>query len=123
MSALEEQIDIQRSAGEVVCQRLREEIDKLGFAAGEVTHFPRFDEARFELVKDPFTGTENLACYWFSANNQRLGRLQFNSDGSFYAEYDVVKPHPSKAKWFVEGVSTWGKADAMKSEAKLLPQK
>jgi hypothetical protein len=43
-----------------------------------------------------------------------------NSDGTFYAEYDVVKPHPEKAKWFVEGVTAWGKADQIKSEAKLL---
>jgi len=64
-----------------------------------------------------------LACHWFNAsNNQRLGRLQFNSDGSFYAEYDVVKPHPIKKQWFVDGVSAWGRADAIKAEAKLLPQ-
>jgi len=64
-----------------------------------------------------------LACHWFNAtNNQRLGRLQFNSDGSFYAEYDVLKPHPSKRQAFVESVTAWGKADAIKAEAKLLPQ-
>jgi hypothetical protein len=123
MSSLAEQIDAKRNVGEAVCHRLHAEIDKLGFAANTITHYPHYDQARFELVKDPYTGAENLACYWFNAsNNQRLGRLQFNSDGSFYAEYDVVKPHPSKKQWFVEGVSAWGKPDAMKAEAKLLPQ-
>jgi len=39
----------------------------------------------------------------------RIGRLQFNSDGTFYAEYDVVKTHPGKSKWFVEGVTAWVK--------------
>ncbi len=82
---------------------------------------PRYDEANFELVKDPFTGDHNLACYWYDEfKKQRIGRLQFNSDGTFYAEYDVVKNHPGKSKWFVEGISAWGKADNIKAEAKLL---
>ncbi|MFZ2450871.1 MAG: hypothetical protein WAW36_10160 [Methylovulum miyakonense] len=123
MNSLAGQIDAKREVGEAVCHRLCAEIDKLGFAADAITHYPHYGQAHFELVKDPYTGAENLAAYWFNAsNNQRLGRLQFNSDGSFYAEYDVVKPHPSKKQWFVEGVSAWGKPDAMKAEAKLLPQ-
>ena len=51
----------------------------------------------------------------------RIGRLQFNSDGTFYAEYDVVKNHPTKPKWFIEGITAWGKVDNIKAEAKLLP--
>jgi hypothetical protein len=74
------------------------------------------------LIKDPYTGENNLTCYWYdTSKKQRLGRLQFNSDGTFYAEFDVVKPHPGKSKWFVEGVTAWGKAENIKSEAKLLP--
>lgn len=122
MTGLSTQIAQYQFLAECACQRLCEEINKLGFAAEDIKHYPCYDEARFELVKDPYTGTENLACYWFDANKQRLGRLQFNSDGSFYAEYDVVKPHPTKKQWFVEGVCAWGKADAIKAEAKLLPQ-
>jgi hypothetical protein len=106
-----------------VCQRLCEEINKLGFAADEIKHYPCYDEARFELVKDPYTGQQNLICFWYDdSRKQRLGRLQFNSDGSFYAEYDIVKPHPSKPQWFVEGVNAWGQLDNIKAEAKLLAQ-
>jgi len=119
---LAEHITINRPLAECVCQRLCEEINKLGFAANDILHYPRYDEARFEMVKDPYTGVLNMSCYWFDTDkNQRLGRLQFNSDGSFYAEYDIVKPHPSKAQWFVEGVTAWGQADNIKAEAKLLP--
>ncbi|MBT9099592.1 hypothetical protein KFZ76_17995 [Methylovulum psychrotolerans] len=122
MSDLTAQITANRSLGEAVCQRLSAEIDKLGFAASEALPYPQYDEARFELVKDPYTGGHNLACHWFNhANKQRLGKLQFNSDGSFYAEFDVVKPHPRKSQWFVEGVTAWGQADNIKAEAKLLP--
>lgn len=123
MSDLPSQIGNNRELAECICRRLCEEINKLGFAADAIAHYPRYDDARFELVKDPYTGVDNLLCYWIDpSNNQRLGRLQFNSDGSFYAEYDVVKPHPNKRQWFVEGVSAWGKADNIKAEAKLLPQ-
>lgn len=119
---LSDHIDQHRQQAESICQRLSAEIDKLGFDHNEVTLHPRYDEASFVLIKDPYTGDLNLSCYWYNkANSQRVGRLQFNSDGSFYAEFDVVKSHPSKAKWFVEGVSAWGKAEQIKAEPKLIP--
>jgi hypothetical protein len=66
-----------------------------------------------------------LTGYWYNKRNkqriERIGRLQFNSDGSFYAEYDVIKPHPQKVEWFVEAVTAWGKDDVIKTEARLLP--
>jgi hypothetical protein len=119
---LSEHITLNRPLAESVCQRLNEEINKLGFQAAEIKNYPVYDEASFVLIKDPYTGEYNLAGYWYDpANKQRIGRLQFNSDGTFYAEYDVVKTHPTKSLWFVEGVTAWGKADNIKSEAKLLP--
>jgi hypothetical protein len=119
---LSEHISLNRHLAESVCQRLNEEINKLGFSATEIQNSPTYDDASFVLIKDPYTGDHNLTCYWYDkSNRQRLGRLQFNSDGTFYAEYDVVKPHPGKSKWFVEGVTAWGKAENIKSEAKLLP--
>ncbi len=118
---LSEHIAKNRQLAESVCWRLAEEIDKLGFPAQEIQHYPGYDDATFVLIKDPYTGEHNLTCYWYDeAKRQRIGRLQFNSDGTFYAEYDVAKPHPGKAKWFVEGVTAWGKAEQIKAEAKLL---
>lgn len=119
---LSEHVVINRPLAESVCQRLGEEINKLGFAESEIKHYPNFDDASYALIKDPYTGQQNLACYWYDGSkSQRIGRLQFNSDGTFYAEYDVVKPHPRKSQWFVEGVTAWGKAEQIKAEAKLLP--
>ena len=114
-------IEKNRPLGETVCQRLANEIVKLGFAVTDIQYYPRYEEAHFELVKDPYSGEHNLVCFWYGAlKKQRIGRLQFNSDGSFYAEYDVIKTHPGKPAWFVEGVAAWGKADNIKAEAKLL---
>lgn len=118
---LSEHIALNRQLAESVCQRLREEINKLNFAVAEIKHYPKYDEASFVLIKDPYTGEHNLSCYWYDAfNKQCIGRLQFNSEGTFYAEYDVIKTHPGKINWFVEGVTAWGKTDNIKAEAKLL---
>ncbi|MGZ8191262.1 MAG: hypothetical protein ACXWTS_08540 [Methylococcaceae bacterium] len=119
---LSEHITANRALAEGICQRMSQEINMLGFTEAEIQHYPNYDDGSFVLIKDPYTGEQNLSCYWYdSSKSQRIGRLQFNSDGSFYAEYDVVKTHPSKPKWFVEGVTAWGNAENVKAEAKLLP--
>ena len=83
--------------------------------------YPPTNYTPYGFTKDPYTGEYNLSCYWYDEfNKQRIGRLQFNSDGTFYAEYDVIKTHPGKPSWFVEGVTAWGKAENIKAEAKLL---
>ena len=110
-----------KELAEEICLTLRTEIYKLGFAESDIKYFPKYDEANYELIKDPFTGNFNLSCYWFDETHKnRIGRLHFNSDGTFYAEYDVVKTHPIKTKWFVEGVTAWGRPSNIKAEAKLL---
>jgi hypothetical protein len=119
-ASLADEIQFKHSLGVAICQRLTEEIIKLGFRVAEIQHYPRYDDASFELVKDPYTGLHNLTGYWYDDKKQRIGRLQFNSDGAFYAEYDVIKTHPGKSKWFVEGVTAWGKADNIRAEVKLL---
>lgn len=123
MRDLAQHIEHKRAEAECVCQRLRYEMDKLGFAPEVLIRKPNLEDAHFDLIKDPYTGTENLLCFWLDARGvQRQGRLQFNSDDSFYAEYDVIQAHPSRPQWFVEGVVAWGTVDNMKAEAKLLPQ-
>ncbi|TAL51956.1 MAG: hypothetical protein EPN89_02535 [Methylovulum sp.] len=118
---LSEHVDIRRQLGESICRKLCDEIDKLGFNAGEIENYPIYEDAEFSLVKDPYTGDDNLTGNWYDKRKRRIGSLQFNSDDTFYAEYDVVKTHPAKPKWFVEAINAWGKADNIKAEAKLLP--
>ena len=122
---LQRQIDLKRAVGVQICQRLRAEIDKIGFDEHEELSYPYFDTASFVLTKDPYTGDINLTGYWYNERSktriEKIGRLQFNSDGSFYAEFDVVKNHPKKSNWFVEAVTAWGNEEIIKSEARLLP--
>lgn len=118
---LSDQIDSNRRLGTAICRRLTEEIGNLGFAEADIQHYPSYDHASFVLIKDPYTGQQNLTGYWYAeSKKQPVGRLQFNSDGTFYAEYDVIRTHPGKINWFVEGVTAWGKSDNIKSEPKLL---
>ncbi|MGR9116024.1 MAG: hypothetical protein ACU85E_09680 [Gammaproteobacteria bacterium] len=115
------QLERHESLGRQICQEMLQAILKIGFTESEIDAIPDFAHAEFSLVKDPYTASENLTGCWYDKNKQRIGNIQFLSDGSFYAEYDVVKPHPTKKQWFVEAMSAWGKNGQIKTEAKLLP--
>ncbi len=117
---LTEQVAAKRSFGKAVCQRMTENIVKLGFPVQTKLSLPDFDNAQFSVVIDPFTQSQDLVGYWYSASQQRVGQIKFHGDGSFYAEYDVVQPHPTKKRWFVEAINAWGQQDNIKTEAKLL---
>ena len=106
--------------GQLICREMLAAIKKIGFLETDITDIPEFEKAEFSLTKDPYTADENLTGYWYDKQQQKIGNIQFNSDGSFYAEYDIVKPHPTKEQWFVEGMSAWGKKGHIKTEAKLL---
>jgi len=57
---------------------------------------------------------------WRNPHGSRCGSLIINSDGSYYAEYDVLAPHPDKPDWFVEAVTAWGRNGVVKAEPRLL---
>ncbi|OAI20747.1 hypothetical protein A1507_04645 [Methylomonas koyamae] len=117
---LQQHLEAKRSFGKAVCQRMTENIVKLGFPLQTDLSLPDFDAAVFSLVTDPFSQSRDLVGYWYNAGKQRIGQIKFHGDGSFYAEYDVVKPHPTKKRWFVEAINAWGRQDDIKTEAKLL---
>ena len=81
----------------------------------------RFEDAEFFLKPDPYSGEQTLEGIWRDEQKMKRGSILFHSDGTFYAEWDVVSPHPNKASWFVEAVTAWGKDDLVKSEPRLLP--
>ncbi|MGD0959598.1 MAG: hypothetical protein ABSB19_07310 [Methylomonas sp.] len=118
--SIEQNIEIKQAYGDAVCLKIAQTIAKLAFPASVNLKLPVFKEAEFTLVTDPFTQTQELVGYWYDANKMRIGQIRFNSDESFYAEFDVVQPHPSKKRFFVEAINAWGKPDNIKAEAKLL---
>ena len=108
-----------RPQGEKIRAVLIAEVEKLGLA--EPLPLPAWEEGQFELQRDPASGKESLAVLWKNARGHLQGSILLHADGSFFAEYDVVRPHPKKTKWFVEAVTAWGRDDTIKSEARLLP--
>jgi hypothetical protein len=109
-----------RPRGEALCARLDAEIRKLGFPDSDTRPRPLFGLAQFQVVKDPYSGENNLHGTWLGSHGYRIGGIQLHGDGSFYAEFDVGEPHPTDKRWFVEGVTAWGRDDVIKSEPKLL---
>jgi len=77
--------------------------------------------ANFTKVIDPGNQLPGYEGIWRNARNDRCGCLTFNSDGSFYAEYDLFCPHPRDARWFVEMVTAWGNPGSMRVEAQMIP--
>ena len=102
---LQNQINAKRLIGVTICERLRTEINALGFSDNESVGYPYYHTASFVLTKDPYTGDFNLTGHWYNKRSkhriERIGHLQFNSDGSFYAEYDIAKAHPQKSDFFI----------------------
>lgn len=119
-SEVTRQIAAKREYGEAVCDKIAKYIDKLGFPDSTNLKPPVFEAAEFNLITDPYTQSRDLVGFWYNADKQRLGQIKFNSEGGFYAEYDVVQPHPKKKTSFVEAINAWGQQDNIKVEAKLL---
>ena len=94
--------------------------------AGRYAHpsaTPNIEQAalQFTRVVDPGNQLPGYEGVWRNARNDRCGTLTINSDGSFFAEYDLFCPHSRDARWFVEMVTAWGNTASIRCEAKLIP--
>jgi hypothetical protein len=80
----------------------------------------RLQDAAFVEVTDPANNLPSYEGIWRNPQGIRCGSLTLNSDGSYYAEYDVLTLHPDKPNWFVEAVTVWGRDGTVKAEPRLL---
>lgn len=103
-----------------VCRALSDEMTKLGFAPGSVP-IGAPGSASYRLNRDPASGLNSLVGEWRDTRGQKLGGLVFHADGTFFVEYDVVRPHPRDPRWFVEAVNAWGRDAEIRAEPRLLP--
>lgn len=116
---LERRLD---EAGALIAQvreALRMELARGGFA--EALGAVPAQLQRCELRRDAFDSSEALYGEWLDAQGSRLGSLLLHAGGQVYAEFDVLRGHPTDRRWFVEAVTAWGRAGALKSELRLLP--
>lgn len=84
---------------------------------------PRIAETVLNVTRviDPGNQQAGYEGIWRNAHQARCGSLTFNSDGSFYAEYDLFFPHPTDARWFIEMVTAWGRAESLRVEVQMIP--
>lgn len=101
-----------------ICSEMQAVYQKTGFNGQLIEKLEAID---FSLLKDDLSGKYSLQGVWNYNSGYKKGMLLFHPDGSFFAEYDVVKPHPRKTQWFVEAITVWGKNTSIKSEPRLLP--
>lgn len=81
---------------------------------------PRPEVARYEMREDPFDTSKTLIGTWRDTQGATVGEIQVRDNGSVYAELDVIRNHPTDARWFVESVTAWGNQGDIKTELKLL---
>lgn len=108
-----------RDLGESACEALLKEVFSNGLPAKCID--PSMARARFKLSRDPYDGSYSLIGIWRDDRGNKQGEILFHSDGSFFAEYDVISEHPTKPQWFVEAVTAWGSRQCVKTELRLLP--
>lgn len=118
-SNLQAHIEQKQALGEKICEALLAEIDKLGFADKGFDNLS-FDQLSFNLTHDSYANYDSLEAKWMGKQNNRVGSIVFHGDGSFFAEYDVVQPHPTDKRWFIEAIEAWGNETSIKTELKLL---
>ncbi len=120
MSTLVQQrLEQVRGLGESICAALMGEVRRLGFSAGEVA-LDALCEASFELSRDPASGEYSLVGTWRNRRGEQTGCILFHADGTFFAEQDVVRAHPSDTRWFVEAVTAFGRAERITAEPRLM---
>jgi hypothetical protein len=84
---------------------------------------PKIEMSALQFIRviDPGNQLPGFEGVWRNSRNARCGAMTFNSDNSFFAEYDLFCPHPRDTRWFVESVTAWGRDQTLRSEVKLIP--
>ncbi|MEW5789012.1 MAG: hypothetical protein AB1899_14285 [Pseudomonadota bacterium] len=80
----------------------------------------RLENAILATVIDPANGQPGYEGIWRNQYGERVGKLIVNSDGSYYAEFDLCVRHPRKPGLFIEAITAWGRDGVMKAEPRVL---
>ncbi|GAB6041097.1 hypothetical protein [Endothiovibrio diazotrophicus] len=114
---LGQRLDELRPLGLHVLRELERAARELGV---DKFYSPAWEAGTASLRRDPADGSMVLVVEWRDARGYKSGELVVNADGSLYAECDVLLPHPTDSRWFVEAVTAWGRPGAIHSEPRLL---
>lgn len=101
-----------------VWRAFMQECDKLELSTPLAQQAPNFTTT--EVRKDPFDNSESLYCEWRNDSGALIGTLVIHANGSVFAEYDLVQPHPKNTELFIESVCAFGSRDNLVTELKTL---
>ena len=102
---------------------LQERIAKLNLP-GETITIPPFETARFTLEHDLYNGEQTLRAAFFPSQYYCIGFLLFHFDGSSFAEFHVMRQHPTRPSLFIEAVEAWVRDGKIQTDLRLavMPQ-
>ena len=102
---------------------LQDKITKLNLP-GEAISIPPFEAARFTLEHDLYNGEQTLRASFFPSQSYCIGFLLFHFDGSSFAEYHVMRLHPTRPTYFIEAIEAWVREGKVQTDLclALMPQ-
>lgn len=115
---LQQRVAAATDSGVALLAALREKLSTLALP-GEAITIPEFGAAKFSLEYDKYNGKQTLMASFYPTPRYRAGVLLFHSDGSCFAEYHVMRPHPTKPQWFIESVEAWVSGDEIKTDTRM----
>jgi hypothetical protein len=116
---LQQRIAAATEEGVALLAAMRAMVAKLKLP-GEAIVIPEYEAAKFTLEHDQYNGQQTLMASFYPTPHNRAGVLLFHSDGSCFAEYQVMRPHPGKKAWFIESVQAWVRDGEIKTDMRLL---
>jgi hypothetical protein len=115
---IKQRIALSSSQGNALIDALQERVIKLGLP-GEVITIPPFEAARFTLEHDLYNGEQTLRAAFFPSQYYCIGFLLFHFDGSSFAEYHIMRQHPSRPQLFIEAVEAWVRDGKIQTDVRL----
>ncbi len=115
---LQQRVATAADNGKALLAALREKLAKLALP-GDPIIIPDFEAAKFTLEFDKYNGQQTLMAAFYPSQFYRAGFLLFHSDGSSFAEYHVMRLHPSKPHLFIEAVEAWVRDGEIKTDTRL----
>lgn len=113
-------MQVDAAQAERILQAMQAALDRLPFDPPSPAIAP-LAQANCRSVRDPSSGEDGVEYEWRDGHGYRVGGLVLHGEGSFFAEFDVLRPYPRDRSQFLEAITAWGRDDTIKTEPRLLP--
>ncbi len=115
---LQQRIAAATDNGVALLAALRDRVARLALP-GEPVAIPTLETARFTLEHDLYNGQQTLMASFYASPKYRNGVLLFHCDGSCYAEFHVMRQHPTRPSLFIEAVEAWVRDGTIQADTRV----